>query len=157
MLNLYIPETWSNIPGNLSTDNQSRGVLFSRICLSRGNVKEKKRSPEQTIFILQREPQMVASQLPRPASLSLHEGSRLVQLWAQPKFTSSHVSGAPTADNTLLTRSPARESVQSTPGSSFLRGCCWDTNVNVCLKRQSTAARGGVRLAARWVHNAPHM
>lgn len=39
-LNLYIPASRSNIPGNLSMDNQSR-VLFSRVCLSRGNVKKK--------------------------------------------------------------------------------------------------------------------
>lgn len=35
--------------------------------------------------------------------------------------------------------------------------CCGGTSMQVCLKHQLAVAKGGVCLAARWVHNVPHM
>lgn len=40
-------------------------------------------------------------------------------------------------------------------GSSLC--CCGGTSMQVCLKHQLAVAKGGVSLAARWVHNVPHM
>lgn len=115
-LNPYIPETQSNIPGNLSMDNQSRSSFWQGLFKQREWGGKKKRSPEQILFILQRGPQMAATWLPQPSSLTvpppflLHKVSPWVQRWAWPKFTSSDVCWTPTAGKTLLTGNPARES-----------------------------------------------
>lgn len=80
-LNPYIPETRSNIPGNLSMDNQSRssfwqGLFKHRECEKKKEEKERKENlPKQIIYISPRGPQMAASWLPQPSSLSASPSS----------------------------------------------------------------------------------